>query len=334
MAKKILYIAILALTISTARAQISSHIENKASPNPAYRGSFSGYFDFENLPEPLKPTRVKFTLEVLDKIEPGRRDIDWNLKLQYVDNAVRINSDTLFTWPGPHKPGDRYSNYIEFVPLMSGAWDITLEHLGAKGHISFQWCIDCDGELKYLGQRSLSKGYCTPIRTMFFESDSIFINQFPDSRGRKPFDYGLTIKPIPQIGDTFSIFYHFIANYDISENYKMMLEVYNMDVVSLPEKLVGPIPKNSKIAFELKLVPRAVSDALNVMLSISDCSISNKEHPKSQLVPCTFIFSDDGSLKYVNDIKLGDPRHASLPQSFPKKIESKKRKTVFYIKSE
>jgi hypothetical protein len=78
---------------------------------------FVGTFEFETLPEPLQVTGVNFELRATDIKFPHIMDNDWLLRLHYLDNVVRVLSDTIFSWSGPHNPGDIFTGRIDFIPL-------------------------------------------------------------------------------------------------------------------------------------------------------------------------------------------------------------------------
>lgn len=330
--KILFYMLILVLQASFANAQIDMHIE-VGSPNTERQGTFVGSFDFKTLPEPLKPAKVNFTLKTVLNIYPQLQNQDWQIKLFYLDNVARVIGDTIFHWPGPHKPGDQFSGSFEFIPLMAGTWDISLKPIGFKeGGIFFRWCIDADGNLKNLSSGSSRGSYCTTVRTMFFTPDSVFINQFPNERGDWPFEYEITLKPTPRIGDICNVHFRLKANEDISGQCKITFSVQNMDVISRPENLNFSILKGQHLDFEFGIVPQAVSDLHKIGLAVSKncCDLESKVSNHQNIV-CIPVFSEDGSLRYINDRKMGGIRDKHLPKNFPKKIPTKKRNTVIEL---
>jgi hypothetical protein len=287
---------------------------------------FIGVFEFISLPEPLKPARVEFTLEVTDSIAPylPKKGGDWLIKLHYLDYVARATGDTLFYWAGPHQPGDKFSDYIEFVPLQSGKWGMNLylfkidnsHGFRVEDGIGFDWCLDENGELLYLGKNLGVSDLYNPIKTFYFENDSVIINQDPHSRHHKPFGYKIVVEPIPRIGDTTVINYYLKANEDIPDGCEVDICARAMDYISTPERLNRMISKGENIHYTLKVVPKAVRNGHSVTLSLTYIS-SQDNFIHSQTVPCCFLFDHDGLLRYVNNTGFDFVSREVFPSNLP-----------------
>ncbi len=154
---------------------------------------FVGSFHFQSLPKPLEPCKVDFVLEI-SKETPSISAEDWEIRVGYSDNAVRITGDTIFHWSGPHKVGRRFAGTIEFIPLRSGHWGITLYYhhpvrniyyMFLQAGIGFRWCLSPDGELRYLGKGTGMPDGCMSVMSTFFNGDSITIYDDAGTRKRR-----------------------------------------------------------------------------------------------------------------------------------------------------
>ncbi len=312
---------------SATDAKIRQHIEFDTTQIP--RRSFDmawpfvGSFDFESLPRPLEPTRVDFTLECTMK---GDHDYnlfnerDWIIKIFYFNNAVRILSDTVFSWPGPHKMGDRYSNYIEFIPLVSCQFGgISLEIPGTGKRVSFHWCLNEDGELLRLEQGEWADHPCQScIGTTFFSRDSISFYQIPSDRTSGIFQYEISIQPTPKIGDTSVIIYRLTANRDINDACEMAFGINSMNITEIPKTIDYSLMKGQSVDIEMEFVPRAVSNEHSIGLTTYDCDIPGQQRLDRQFIFVGFIFDENGNLRYAYDHNSGFPQHLFPMERYPK----------------
>ena len=149
----ILLIIVMIMICGVTSAQINRHIDyDSLKNNPPEYGHpwdryFFGSFDFETLPGPLTPTSVNFTLEAAKDDVPEKDDKDWIVQVLYPRHAVKLLGDSLFLWPAPHHIGDIYTGILEFMPLISGKFDISLVRKGTKGAVAFRYCLDEGGSV-------------------------------------------------------------------------------------------------------------------------------------------------------------------------------------------
>ena len=314
------------VTYAQVRQQIDNYpIKFGTSPDIGYM-PFIGSFEFDNLPNPLEPSRINFTLEVTDTHNP-HADEDWRLRLHHLDNVVHVTSDTLFYWPGPHKPGDIFTGTFEFIPLMAGKWGMVLyinkvgdKTFGAslESGISFDWCLDRDGQLLYL-DKILQKRpeACTAERSFFFDNDSIIIKQFPEHRQSYTFEYRIVISPLPRIGDTATIHYYLKANDDIMEGCRVSIDGQNVEDIIMPERMDFSIEKGREMVYRIKFIPKAVRGEENC-ITVGLRGLASKSNDYlGNSIRCSFIFNEDGTLRYVNDFGFHFNSKDIYPKSFP-----------------
>lgn len=300
------YLVISLLFVSIwvdSAAQVNQRIVYTPSSfsQPVVQGfrAFVGSFDFEQLPEPLKPTKVHFTLTATRDSIPRLPNQDWVLKLHFTD-AVQVLSDSVFIWPQPHRIGDEFTNTIEFVPLTSnynemtvylamGEGTFTLPRIWDQG-ISFAWCFDDDGTLQYLDNRS-SKGFCESETMVFFDKDSIIIPQLNELAWYELFKYSITVKPIPRIGDTATAHFRMIPVREIPSKYKLELRARCFEVVSYPEETELNFIEGEELDLAIKFIPKSVRKGHNFGICF------RYEH--SQVMPFDLVFHEDSTLKYV-----------------------------------
>ena len=304
-----------------ASADIKRFIEfDTTKLAPRYGGIprlFVGNFAFEQLPAPLKPTRVNFTLTAIDHNIKKLDEDDWQIRLFYVDKQVQILGDTIFKWPGPHKPGDQYSNSFVFKPLMAGPWGIALAIPGYDNAIAFEWCLDADGNLLYLDQKKGIRERCNAIRPVTFFKDSVLLLQSPESRKAWPFECEIIIKPIPKIGDTSTIIYKLRSNQNIPKRCEAKFRFYNIDAIPVTNKLDFPILKDQWTYNELKFVPQKVRRGHKILLDYTECGDGTGKKSNRQSIKCGFVFNQDGTLRYVSTESLAGIPDDRLPGGFP-----------------
>jgi len=302
-----------------AFGQIQTNIgdfeEKLAVPNGEHDGYmgpdsrfFIGNFHFQSMPKPLEPCKVDFVLEV-SKEEPLMSADDWDIRLEYNCNAVRIISDTAFHWFGPHKVESRFTGILEFIPLRSGDWGITLYcYRPAPFHISeqiaagigFRWCLSPEGELRYLDKGPAMPEDCRSIRSTFFKGDSIIIYDDPERVPDEPFEYKIVVEPVPRIGDTANIHFFLKARQDVSSGCDLRIDMGSMVLLSQPAKMNFPVEKGQIIDYAFRVVPCPVRNGHGITLHLSCDHYQPKRYKYSQTIQCSLIFNNDSTLRYVN----------------------------------
>jgi len=324
----LIIVIVLMIFSSISQADIKSFIEFDTTKFAPRNGGIPrvhvGSFEFEQLPAPLKPTRVSFTLTAIEHSIKKLDEDDWQIKLFYEDNQVQILSDTIFYWPGPHKPGDQYTNSFVFKPLMAGPWRILLAIPGIGNGIAFEWCLDADGNLLYLDQEKALREPCNAIKPVTFFEDSVLLLQSPESKRTWPFECEILIKPPPRIGDTSTISYKLRSNQDIPKHCEAKFRFYNMDVIPITDKLDFPLSKDQLIYNKLKFVPKKVRRGHKILLNYTGCSTGTKSGRDRQSIKCSFVFNQDGTLRYASTGSLGSVPENLLPKSLPEPDPSKR----------
>ena len=284
---------------------------------------FVGTFEFESLPQPLKNTRVNFRLEAIRDEPDNGEPNDWQIRLLYQNNAARVVSDTLFIWPGPHKHGDSYSGYIEFIPLMSDKWTMVLinncagkvpapEMMIYHG-ISFQWCLNEDGELQYLDQID-SCPWCSAAKAVFITPDTLHFMQFPYEKGSFLCDYDIYVTPIPHINDTSTIIFSLHANSNITPQYDIAIGTYSVDISYESNNVDFNISPGDNLVVSVNFIPRLAGRICSINLVFNDRSLNSKDKYQRQSIACGFIFDDDGKLRYCGGSGFGLSANDKYPR--------------------
>jgi hypothetical protein len=302
----LVFILITAIS-SSPTAQVSTHIGNYVS-DAKYTRNFVGEFDFETLPEPLKPSRVNFTLEVAETRVPAP-PLDWEIKVRYEPKYMRLISDSVFFWPAPRSIGDRMSGSLEFIPLVSGYWEFTLELVGPlyRGStLPVGLCFDPDGNLTYLGNRKRNQVDCDYPRTTFFNTDSVHIIQYAQSLQNPDliFNYSMTIAPPFRAGDTSRITYHLMTVRNMPNPVCLIVESDGFVLTTLPEPLNGPYLVGQELELYFEVVPQAVPSAIRLTVDFEEQTPNNGRDVMRQHTVCRAVLSDDGSLRLVGDESL------------------------------
>ncbi|MFZ5979669.1 MAG: hypothetical protein ACOYVF_03475 [Candidatus Zixiibacteriota bacterium] len=311
---------ILVLTISSCYSQVNTVIgdyekevnwSGDGGPRP-----FIGTFNFETIPEPLKPTRVDFTLEVNSDIYVNQDD-KWEVILNYPHKGVQLLCDTVFTWAGPHIIGDQYTGYFEFVPLCSGNWRFLL-HLNGVSMISaldFAFKLNQDGNIVALGKTKDVRGYEIPICTFFNNNDSVFIGQ-QGHVSDELFEYNYVVKPIFNVGDTSVIIYYLTALENAPNGVDIEINVDNMDVITLPKKISKPVLKGDTLILNLQVVPRAIKDEHRIIIILKNNKHTDNDY-KQSIITCGSVFNDDGTARFIRDDLGTTIKHELLPNVYP-----------------
>jgi hypothetical protein len=325
--KTLIVIILLAVGV---RAQIQQNFDI-SDPEYVWPGGgvaerqIMGSFTFESLPEPLKATRVHYTLRIA-KNGPSAIKEDWTLKVNYQDDAVRLRSDSVIFWPGPHHIDDQLSGVIEFMPLRSGRWsiniyldDTNIVWIGYRlaGGLVISWCFDGDGKLQYLGKGSVEQTSCTDISNFFFNRDSVVVSESEFSIHSYAFKYRIVIHPTPKIGDTCQIHYYLTANEDLYDCCDITVALTCARFVERPREIGGFIKKGQLVEDSMKIVLLPVRNDHAARFSM-EFTPADKDRYKNQLIPLHFIFREDGGLRYINAEGFPYWKYSDIyPTSFP-----------------
>jgi len=274
---------------------------------------FIGTFEFESLPEPLKPTRVNFTFEVNRGSSPSY-DREWEIRLTYHPKGIRILSDTVFYWPQPHNLGDQYTGYFEFSPLCSGLWNISFHLHGASmiTSLNIAYTLDQDGNIIDIGKEDDVRGY--DIVSTFFNEDSIYFTQMRIGP-RELFKYNFVVKPLFRIGDTSTITYYLTALGDAPAGVDIEVDVDNMQITSLPERISEPVMTGDTLILNIKVIPRAITDEHRISLKLKNSEKDDPDFKYSKII-CGSVFKNDGKLRFTRDMLGSDIEQQLLPEVY------------------
>lgn len=315
-------ISLVLINFSTALSDINRIISDfeieRAHGNIGGKLPFLGSFEFETLPEPLKPVRVKFHLSVNDtssSLPVG----DWEIRLLYSSKVMKLLSDSVFYWQGFHDYGDQYSNYIEFVPLCSGTSGFSLHLHGTPTMLAvgIQYSFDIDGKLISIEKASLYP-VCNSAITTFFDQDSVRIikKTNPTIGPEELFLYTYVVKPPFHIGDTSTITYNLVALHDAPEGVDYYIRTKYMELESWPERISQPVYKGDTLELKVKVIPTPIKEAHEIIISLNDGN-TNKREIKSSFIKCSTVFKNDSTLAYITDKEIYEFEEERLPSIFP-----------------
>ena len=284
---------------------------------------FIGNFQFENVPIPATPTKVHFTLEVINKGFYSEKN--WVINLNCYPTTLLL-SDSTFNWPGPHKIGDKFQGEFEFMPYMAGFGGISI-YLGGylelrNSGIAFGYCFDEDGNLSLLDKCEMFPGFSQKqnclkygFRNIFYNQDSIVFMTPKIGKSDQPFEYTAVIKPIPSIGNRSTIFYTLKANKDISEIDKTILRLSNVDYIDASTIDKAPLRRGEALSFSIDFTPE-LRKGFNSISLYQGCKLQNTTGPlttnpgtSSGLnIDFSMLFNVDGTLKYCGTMGLEMPK--------------------------
>ena len=325
-------IVILLFMVNAVNAQVNQQFTFDVNKAPAWSGTRHSYytvtFNIHDIPAPNKPVKVDYSIEVIKECKDRAfSNGDWVFKLYYYDKTAWVSGDTLFTWPGPHDLGQTYTGSFNFMPLVSGNWDITIYYQGHDGYllpsnyldgISLQWCLDEDGEIYYLGQKRYDyKETCENAKVTYFSEDSVIFKLFPEQRGQGIYEYEIKITPIPKINDTCTIFFDLRPNKDVSEDCRMYLRTYGMTLPCPPDEFGPPFLNGQKALYSVKFVPMPFREEHRIDIFLSS-NVEHADNNLTQTIGCSMIFDDNGNLKYFGRDLTGLPAEkysSKLPEA-------------------
>lgn len=248
--------------------------------------------------------------------------------IHYRQGKVRILGDSIFTWTGSHKPGDRFSGTLQFEPLASGYHTISVYaktkptmtlYQWVRTGLTFGWCLNENGELLYLGNSDATSIAFDYVYTHFFKGDTIVVSGGAESHYL--FDYQILVSPIPRIGDTSQFIYKLVAKKDFPNGIDLRLRSRHMKLVSLPDNLGTPLFVGDTLNVTVKAMPLQIQKGQGLSLQFW-VEYGNKElgGKGRQWIGCTMHFNTEGNLQFINDetLLLKDKYvDANLPPRLP-----------------
>ncbi len=295
--------------IATTITGFPETVHRKFTNLNEHRRPFVGTFEFLAVPEPLTPVTVNFTLEVVEpKYLP---DGDWTVRIFHYRKDVRLMTDSMLIWPGPHPPGATLTGALEFVPLTSGHKWLKLRVPGfSDGELTVQWCFDQDGLLMFLGKAEDKPSFGHPPECTFFDKDSVHMIQRyeADPQEWKLFSHEISIVPPFQIGDTSTVTYFLTALRDIYSGCDLEVNGRNSRIVGWPRAGLSPASRGETQAVRIRVVPDAIRDIHSLDLIPGS----------GRSIQCCYMFREDSTLRFISDHRLGrvgDLKTQSLRQS-------------------
>jgi hypothetical protein len=291
--------------------------------DPKHR-PFVGRFTFREEPQPLQPVRVDFTLTVSHPYALWIDTNPWIIKVLWDKKAVKVEGDSIFSWPGSHEVGDQFSGSFEVVPLLSGLHGFSLfwDYPGAiDTKLDVRWCFDKDGKLSFLGRTEIigcRAPECTQDWCTFFAEDSVYVigPTYKTPPSGEAFSYSYSITPPFRIKDTSTVRYYLTSHHDFISDLQVEFIGAGVELVSPLHLLRGDISKGETVIYEVRVVPLAVRNIHDMRLLL--------EHRRPEILQssgnvilCETLFNDDGSLRFISDRWLMDVDSTMLPSAFP-----------------
>lgn len=330
----LLFIIFAALLADSGIAQVHQVIDvgfSEKYPESNYWAYvYSGRFEFEELPVPLKATKVNYTLKagLNDSLEVMKED--WDLHITFPENAVEIIGDTVISWPGPHKTGDIMTGSFEFIPKATGRQKLWLYPYRDKSSdklvnkyyhgAAITWCFDEKGKLLLLARERKGHKEYYPIRTYFFEDDSLTIKMNLLNINQDIFDCIYSFKTLPRIGDTTVLYYTLLPQKDVPDGCDLLINGFSVDICNVPHKFDYPISEGMVIKDSLIICPLPVKRGHGVFIHFEYFSEEYGRRTTST-IGLDFVFNNDGTPKYISN-GLGNVPESEYPTVFREPISN------------
>lgn len=328
---------------SSALSEVNQRIEDYV-PKFTYQKRewyrpFIGTVNISSLPSPLKETKVDFHLFIPETITWIDQS-DWIIKLNYSPGKVKLLTDSIFTWYGPHEMGGVFNGTFTFVPMASGFNEFTIyqersiEKLSIRSKLvpglKIGWCLDENGDLQFLGNPQFKNIDCYPLKTHYFANDTVYVSG--EQQSNDLFDYEIRIYPIPRIDDITTLHFKMMANTDLPDGVDLRIDAYNGQLVSFPENLGASVYKGETVEFQIQYIPMAVASGQKVILQFSrDFGNKTLRAKDRQQIACIFQFNDSGRLRFVNNQAFRVPERY-IPTSLPVKTVPKLDVVIIHSK--
>ncbi len=291
--------------------------------SPHIEGTMPGFHfavDFEELPQPLKPTRGTITLTKGPGFTQPFEVSGQRLRLDVQERKVKWLSEPIVTTPCPLEVGDVFTIPIELVILASGQAGFTLGWADITRTIgcgTVVWSVSLDGELEFLGSNVSHGGRASGARHVtFFDQDSVRINHSTKGEvGINMFAGYCKIEPPFKIGEPSSVCFNIEMVESHADGLDLEISFGHMLVSDFPRPIKGPVYAGGTFELCMTVVPLPVRELHDISLSVYD----EQGSPNKEVISITSLFADDGTLRYISNSGLDFVEQDStlLPKSFP-----------------
>lgn len=319
--KAIILILSLAVGGQDLLAQVSLEFETRKSTygdlqrygSPA---PFVARFRFEKEPAPLDTVLVHYSLEVMEYYPTT--DTTWQLRIEYQSQAVQLIGDSIITWDAPHKIGETYEGTLKLIPLRSGLQAIYIyrqytkslaEGILMANGVSFEWCMDQDGNVTFVGASEGRPVDCNVMRVVYFDENGLAF--YSGNKSLDMFDYTGSIQSVPAIGDTVVLSFQLTANRDLPAGYDFHVLGKCSQIISGPQNTGDAIFKGDTVEMELRFIPLPLRGPHKIFLHFE--SVTNPI--RTMMIPIAFVFGEDGGMRYALDNHISVPIEM-LPKSY------------------
>jgi hypothetical protein len=277
---------------------------------------FIGTFRFRDVPRPLQPTVVDYEFEVAwDERWPVEED--WDLKVRFYRGRIRLLSDSIIVWPGPHKLGDVLRGTLEFVPMASGILSINIHQQPENWRtrsinyiaagLTFSFGLDQDGSVLYVGPQASSEKHYSVPEVFFFEGDTLWMPGVPDPGPL--FRDEVFVTPPFGSGDTSTIRVKLTALKPIRSEMDIHLETVGLKLIRLPEPLDNPIGEGDVIELELTVILLRGPDKLGLHMQFMPSSKGrDNTSDNRQSVYYKFILNENGGVRYAQSRRFAESK--------------------------
>lgn len=302
--KTIILILSLAVTGQSLLAQVSLEFETRKSTYGDLQrygapAPFVARFRFKKEPAPLDTVLVHYSLTIV-KEHPLGLDTTWQMKIAYQSRNVELIGDSLFVWEAPHKIGETYEGTLKLIPLRSGFTAIYIyrqytkpvaEGILMANGVSFEWCMDQDGNVAFIGSSEGRPVDCNVMHVVFFDDNEVV---FRAGDGAS-IDYTTRLRSIPAIGDTAVLSVQLTANMDSPMGYNLLVRGICAKILSGPETTSEAISKGDTIEVTISFIPLPLRGPHKIVLHFESIT----DPIRSMTIPIAFVFGEDGVMRYA-----------------------------------
>lgn len=326
--KAIILILSLAVAGQNLYAQVNLEFETRKSTYGDLQrygapAPFVARFRLEKEPAPLDTVLVHYSLTIV-KEHPLGLDTTWQMKIEYQSRSVELIGDSLFVWEAPHKIGDTYEGTLKLIPLRSGFQAIYIYRhytkpvaeaiLRANG-VSFEWCLDQDGNVTFVGSSEGRPVDCNVMRVVYFDEDGLAFRS--GDRRLHMFGYTGSIQSLPAIGDTAELIVQLTVNRDLPDGYDLDIIGDCTKIVSGPKNTGEAIFKGDTVEIAITFVALPLRGPHKVILHFE--SLTNPI--KTMMIPIAFAFGEDGVMRYALENHISVPIEL-LPKGYRQRTDA------------
>ncbi|MEW6050683.1 MAG: hypothetical protein AB1644_06430 [Candidatus Zixiibacteriota bacterium] len=286
---------------------------------------FYAKFEFREVPRSFDTAVADFELVVCQEDFLEQRKV-WPIRVAYSPATTTLLSDSVIYWRGGHELGTTLTGTIRFIPLTSGIASIAFfwqpvdsildNFIYLVNGVSFEWCLNDDGELEYLGCSEGKPVDCAGSGAYFFKNDQFRIRSTRVETERYPFDYEISNEGPLLVGDTGTVLFNLKVLHDLPKGVDIDLVGESCELLSSEANLRTALAKGDSVHLRVSFIPRPVRDDHGISVIVQDLGVFQDSGYRHQTIRFGFSFNDAGRLRYVGTGQWSAPASA-LPRSYP-----------------